>query len=520
MHVKPWHACAAAAVTLVALASSATAAEPEHDYANQTPYGTPEASVQEPPAGYEMFFLETVARHGARSLTGDAGEQEALATWQRASDQGGLTELGQSFARDVKEFQEAEKKIGYGKLSGLGREEWQGIGKRHAETYADFFKSLDRRDEKIASVTTSVERTQQSAKAMHEGLTEGGLDLKSELAPLTESDDLLRIRNKPSSAGEAMTEEILDRDAIREHAESVLRTIYVAGVRRQHQGPGRRRARHLQAVLDRTRHGEGHRRHLRALRAAAGPRAAQLRHRRRDVLPVRARHRGGDEHHRERAPAARRLLQGARRPRRPDRRPPWCTVSPTARRRCRSPRSSRLPAARSRRPKASGSPAAPTRGAGPRPDAWPATSSGRPIRNDQGKILVTMRYNENPGGVPRRLQARTRTAAVLRGGRAQTLSRLIRSLSEPSVAGPRLPETTSRESSCRTSSHGRSVPSPLSLWSLWSLPSRRPQPGRVTSTPTRRRTATPRTVHPQGADRLLDVLHRDGRAARLPLPGG
>ena len=227
MHVKPWQISVAAAVTLVALASSATAAEPEHDYANQTPYGTPEASVQEPPAGYEMFFLETVARHGARSLTNDDAERDALSIWRRASDQGGLTKLGQTFARDVKEFQQAEEKVGYGKLSGLGREEWQGIGKRHAETYVDFFKTLDRKDEKIASVTTSVERTQQSAKAMHEGLADGGLSLDSELAPATESDDLLRIHNQASSAGKAMTEEILDRDAIREHAESVLRTIYV-----------------------------------------------------------------------------------------------------------------------------------------------------------------------------------------------------------------------------------------------------------------------------------------------------
>ena len=227
MHVKPWRACAAATVTLVALASSATAAEPEHDYANQTPYGTPDASIQKPPAGYEMFFLETVARHGARSLTNDDAEKDALSIWQRASDQGGLTERGQSFARDVKEFQQAEEKVGYGKLSGLGREEWQGIGKRHAETYADFFTALDRRDEKVASVTTSVERTQQSAKAMHEGLADGGLNLKSELAPITQSDRILRIHNQASSAGKATTEKILDRDAIREHAESVLRTIYV-----------------------------------------------------------------------------------------------------------------------------------------------------------------------------------------------------------------------------------------------------------------------------------------------------
>ncbi|MGH3473929.1 MAG: histidine-type phosphatase [Aeromicrobium sp.] len=226
MPVKPWHACAAVAVTLVALASSATAAEPKHDYANQTPYGTPEASVQTPPDGYTMFFLETVARHGARSLTSSEPERDALAIWQRASDQGGLTETGQRFARDVKRFQAAEKTIGYGKLSGVGKEEWQGIGKRHAETYGEFFAAMDRRDEKIASVTTSVTRTQQSAEAMHQGLAEGGLDLKSELAPLTEDDDLLRFGNSASDAGKAMTEEIRDRAVIRGYAEDVLRTLY------------------------------------------------------------------------------------------------------------------------------------------------------------------------------------------------------------------------------------------------------------------------------------------------------
>jgi hypothetical protein len=227
MHVKPWHACAAATVTLVALASSATAAEPEHDYANQTPYGTPDGSVRTAPDGYTMFFLETVARHGARSLTSDEPERDALKIWQRASDQGGLSETGKTFARDVKRFQDAQKTIGYGKLSGVGQEEWQGIGTRHAEDYAEFFAALDRRDETIASVTTSATRTQQSAEAMHKGLAEGGLILDSELAPLTEPDQLLRFGNSASAAGKAMTEEIRDRDAIRGYAKDVLRTLYV-----------------------------------------------------------------------------------------------------------------------------------------------------------------------------------------------------------------------------------------------------------------------------------------------------
>jgi hypothetical protein len=62
---------------------------------------------------------------------------------------------------------------------------------------------------------------------MLQGLADAGLDLRTELAPMAQADDVLRFGNEASPAGEAMTEEILDRDAIHDHAIHVLRALYV-----------------------------------------------------------------------------------------------------------------------------------------------------------------------------------------------------------------------------------------------------------------------------------------------------
>ena len=226
---NPWTALAAALVALVALAvtlASPATSDETHDYANQTPYGNPKDSTHPVPHGYEMFFLQTVGRHGARSLTSDDDEKDVLSLWQRAALRDALTDNGRDLARDVKQFQAAEEQIGYGRLSGVGREEWLGIGERHAETYADFFDQLDRLDEDIATVITEKSRTKQSAEALHEGLAKGGLELSGELMPLAEDDDLLRFSNDPSDAGERATDAIIARDTIRGHAVDLLRGLY------------------------------------------------------------------------------------------------------------------------------------------------------------------------------------------------------------------------------------------------------------------------------------------------------
>lgn len=230
--VRSWHICVATAATLVAFAPGASATSSD-DYANQTPYGTPDASVKTAPKGYSMIFLESVGRHGARSLTNDGPEKAALKLWQRAADEGALTDNGRDFARDVKTFQDAEKQIGYGKLSGLGTQELQGIGRRVTEAYAPFLEDVKKDGDTIATFTTEVERTKQSAEAMHEGgVSVAGdaksADAKSILAPIVEAEKLLHISSRASSAGTAMTKEILGRDAIRAHAEHLLGTLYTS----------------------------------------------------------------------------------------------------------------------------------------------------------------------------------------------------------------------------------------------------------------------------------------------------
>ena len=196
-HVKPWQICAVATVTLAAMvpAVPAVSAGSGEQYANQTPYGNPkDTSVRKAPTGYSMFFIETVGRHGARSLVDDGPEQAALRIWKKAEEKKALTATGTTLARDIKRFQDAERGIGYGNLSGLGRDEMHGIGRRTADNYPSFFSAIRKKSETIATVTTDVTRTKQSASSLRDGLEDGfGRSLDSLLAKPVEANDLMRF---------------------------------------------------------------------------------------------------------------------------------------------------------------------------------------------------------------------------------------------------------------------------------------------------------------------------------------
>ena len=231
-HVKPWQICAIAAFTLAALVPAVTTASAGsiNDLIKERLYGNPDdTSTRKPPDGYNLFFIETVGRHGARALVNDDPEQAALGLWNAAEEKGALTDTGESLARDIKTFQAAEREIGYGRLSGLGKEEMKGIGRRTADNYSSFFRWIKSRDKDIATVTTEVTRTEQSAGWLRAGL-ESGLDseLDGQFATPVEADETMRFSNEATSAGQAMVDKVRNRASLRERSKHVLGTSYKA----------------------------------------------------------------------------------------------------------------------------------------------------------------------------------------------------------------------------------------------------------------------------------------------------
>lgn len=195
-------------------------------YANQTPYGDPASTtIVAPPAGYQLLFVENVGRHGARALTDNSAEKRALAVWKKASREGQLTTRGKKFDDNIRTFQRAEKKLGYGKLSTVGKAEWRGIGRRTGSTYRDFFAASAAKGDTIAMQTSPIYRTKQSANYFRLGLQGQVPTLKT--ASRTVNDDLL-IDEGVTKTGRAAIAKVERRSSVKAAARTVLKRIYKA----------------------------------------------------------------------------------------------------------------------------------------------------------------------------------------------------------------------------------------------------------------------------------------------------
>ncbi len=208
-------------------AASAIPLPPEQEFTNQTPYGTPDASVVAPPEGYGLIQLQTVSRHGARSQTSDTVEKRVLALWEKARKKGKLTTLGKGLKADVQAFQVAERRVGYGDLSKLGAVEWSGIGTRWAAAYEDFLEQAQADGDTISYVTTDRQRTVDSMTAQRSAFRSAGLTALDDRSTST-VDPSLYGESGLTTKGSTAVRKIRARDSVKDASKALLKKIYTS----------------------------------------------------------------------------------------------------------------------------------------------------------------------------------------------------------------------------------------------------------------------------------------------------
>lgn len=194
-------------------------------YASEAPYGNAATSrIVQPPEGYSLFFIETVARHGSRAAVGDAEEKRVLKVWEQAKKADALTETGENLKADIKRFQAAEKELGYGQLSELGKSELAGLGRRTTDNYAEFFSRAQEDGDEIAFVMSPVKRTKDSATAMKDAITKRYPDL--DVAKDKVSERTLVIEGNPSAIGNEHISRMKKLPDVKIAANNVLANLY------------------------------------------------------------------------------------------------------------------------------------------------------------------------------------------------------------------------------------------------------------------------------------------------------
>jgi hypothetical protein len=165
------------------------------DVSTLTPYPAPKKAVTiTPPSGFEPVFAENVARHGARSLTDDNLLDDTIALWDKAKAAGALTKAGRQFGPDARALRAAMKKIGFGNLSTLGKEEQQGIGAREGKRLSAMFDTAEADGAKVDVFDSGVGRAEASAENFSIGLQSARPDL--EIEPPESDEKMLKFDNE------------------------------------------------------------------------------------------------------------------------------------------------------------------------------------------------------------------------------------------------------------------------------------------------------------------------------------
>ncbi|MEV7884090.1 histidine-type phosphatase [Streptomyces sp. NPDC002817] len=240
-------ALALGALVLTALPAHADAASPGAHLAHRDSYGTKATyapgqsahSYGRAPAGFTPVFTENVSRHGSRSATDSEDGDLILALWDKARAAGELTGKGEEFGPKVRALQAAMAKVGYGDLSGRGKEEIHDTAVRMAERLPSLFSRIAADGEKIDVVSSGQGRAVDSANIYAGALGDTDPSLTSLIGATRTDKDQLYFHKADGGAAyrdyiandqrlASTLESITDQPKTHKAARSVLRRLFKA----------------------------------------------------------------------------------------------------------------------------------------------------------------------------------------------------------------------------------------------------------------------------------------------------
>lgn len=232
-------AVAATLCALLATAGPASAAEPAHleSYGTKAPYSPQQTSYSKAPAGFTPVFTENVSRHGSRAATDSEDGDLVLALWDKAAASGQLTGKGEEFGPKVRALLAAMAKVGYGNLSGRGREEMRDTADRMAARLPSLFAGIAAKGEKIDVVSSGQGRAIDSANEYAGELAAKDPELKPLIGATRTDKDLLYFHKAAGGAAyrdyiagdqrlAATLKSVTDQPKTGQAAVSVLRKIF------------------------------------------------------------------------------------------------------------------------------------------------------------------------------------------------------------------------------------------------------------------------------------------------------
>jgi broad specificity phosphatase PhoE len=183
---------------LLAVAAFPAQAVSEHrsdsdSYGTKAPYEPRQnpRTYQKAPAGFVPVFTENVSRHGSRAATDSEDGDLVLALLEKARAANGLTAKGREFGPKVQALQSAMSGVGYGDLSGRGKQELKDTATRLAQRLPGLFATIAKKGERIDVVSSGQGRAVDSANVFAGTLAERDPELKPLIGATRTDVDLL-----------------------------------------------------------------------------------------------------------------------------------------------------------------------------------------------------------------------------------------------------------------------------------------------------------------------------------------